>query len=289
MAVYERTWRPYDGELTSLPLRFLVVTRFALREVFSSRIFVAFYAGCAIPTVVGLALVYLSHNLAMLEKAGIPADFMSGLTLSFFSYLFPWQATPAFFVAVIVSPSLIAADLANNGLPLFLARPINRADYVIGKMAVLFLLLSPVTWMGGLLVFSMQAYFEGGTWWLDHIRIAMAYFVGHVSWILVISLLTLAISAWVRFKPVARGALFGMFFILGGFSQAINAITGSFWGSILNLPEAIIVVVISLFDPANATGPTGLPAWAAWFSLLATALFSLYLLWLKLRAHEVVS
>ncbi len=180
----------------------------------------------------------------------------------------------------------IAADLANNGLPLFLARPISRADYVIGKMAVLFILLSPVTWIGGLLVYSMQAYFEGGTWWLDNIRIAMAYFVGHISWILVISLLTLAISAWVRFKPVARGALFGMFFILGGFSQAINAITGSHWGSILNLPESIVVVVINLFDPANATG---YPAWAAWLSLFGAALFSLYLLWLKLRAHEVVS
>ena len=49
---------------------------------------------------------------------------------------------------MIVSPSLIAADLSNNALSLYLSRPITRRDYVLGKMAVLAILLSPITWMG---------------------------------------------------------------------------------------------------------------------------------------------
>lgn len=286
MAVYERSWRPWKGKMTSLRLRFLVITRYALREVFSSRGFTAFYAACTLPTIVGIAMIYLSHNLPMLEKAGLTTNLMNGLTQSFFVYLFSWQAVPAFFVAIIVSPSLISADLANNALPMYLSRPLSRVDYLLGKMAVLLILISPITWMSGLLIFFTQAYFEGGGWGIDHIRIAVAYLVGHLVWIVVISLLTLAVSAWVRLKPVARGTLFGIIFILGGVSDAINAVTHSDWGSIFNIVDSIIIIVIRLFDPTHTQG---IPTWAACLSLLLTSTFSLFLLWKKLRAHEVVS
>ena len=207
MAVYERTWRRYSGVLTPLKGRFLVVTKYALADAFASRLFTAFFAVCFLPSVVGLLFIYLSHNAALLQQLGMPKDLMNVLTSQFFMVLFSWQAMPAFLVAVIVSPSLISADLANNALPLYLARPIDRREYVLGKMVVLAILLSPMTWVMGLLIFSLQAYLEGGGWWLQNYRIGLAYLFGHLAWIVVISMLTLAISAWVRFKPVARGAL----------------------------------------------------------------------------------
>ena len=174
MAVYERIWRRYDGALTPLRWRTGVVTKYALGEAFSSRIFTAFYVLCLLPTLVGVFLVYLSHNTSLIQQFGLTKEFMGGLTSIFFQILFAWQAFPAFFVTVIVSPSLIAADLSNNALSLYLSRPINRRDYVLGKMAVLALLLSPITWMGGLLIFGLQAYLEGNGWGLDNWRIGMA-------------------------------------------------------------------------------------------------------------------
>ena len=206
MAVYERSWKPYTGALTPIKSRFLVVTRYAIADAFASRLFTAFYAICFLPSLVGLFFIYLSHNLTLLEKLGMPTDLMNALTSQFFMVLFSWQAIPAFLVALIVSPSLIAADLANGALPLYLGRPINRPDYVLGKAAVLAILLSPMTWVMGLAIFGLQAYLEGGTWWIDNYRIGLAYLVGHVTWIVVVSMLTLAISAWVKFKPAARGA-----------------------------------------------------------------------------------
>ena len=286
MAVYERIWRRYDGNLMPLRWRAAVITKYALAEAFSSRIFTAFYVLCLLPTLIGIFLVYLSHNVSLLEQVGLTKDFMGGLTSLFFQVLFGWQALPAFFVAVIVSPSLIAADISNNALSLYLSRPVSRRDYVLGKMAVLALLLSPITWMGGLLIFVLQAYLEGNNWGIENWRIGMAYFVGHVTWIVVISLLTLAISAWVRFKPAARGALFGIIFILAAFSQAINAVTGTSIGDLINLTLAIANVVMSIFG-----GPTqgGLPIWLNWFTLVATSALSIWMLHRKLRAHEVVS
>lgn len=286
MAVYERIWRRYGGGLTAIGRRWTVVTRYALAEAFSSRVFTAFYVLCLLPTLVGIFLVYLSHNLSLIERIGLTQEFMGGLTDLFFQVLFGWQALPAFLVAVIVSPSLIAADLSNNALALYLARPITRRDYVVGKLAVLFLLLSPITWIGGLAIFLLQAHLEGGGWGTANWRIGAAYVIGHLTWIVVISLLTLAISAWVRFKPAARGALFGIIFILAGFAQAVNGVTGTSIGDLVHLLRAIANVVLWIFGaPLHGDLPIG----AAFATLIGTCLLSLWLLHRKLRAHEVVS
>jgi ABC-2 type transport system permease protein len=285
MAVYERTWKPYAGELTPVRSRLLVVTRYAIADAFASRLFTAFYAICFLPSLVGLFFIYLSHNVTLLEKLGMPSDLMNALTSQFFMILFSWQALPAFLVALIVSPSLVAADLANGALPLYLGRPINRPDYVLGKAAVLALLLSPMTWVMGLSIFGLQAYLEGGSWWIDNYRIGLAYLVGHVAWIVVISMLTLAISAWVRFKPAARGALFGIIFILAGFAVAVNGVTGTSWGDLFHLVRAINSVVLSLF---GAPTPSKLPVFYNWLTLVAATLASIWLLNRKLRAHEVI-
>jgi len=285
MAVYERTWRRYTGHLTALRWRFLVVTRYALADAFASRLFTAFYAVCFLPSVIGIFFIYLSHNVSLLQQLGMPPDLMDVLTSQFFMYLFLYQAIPAFLIAVIVSPSLIAADLSNNALPLYLGRPIDRHEYVLGKMAVLALLLSPITWVMGGAIFGLQAYLAGGSWWLENYRIGLAYLVGHLVWIIVISMLTLAISAWVRFKPVARGALFLIVFILAGFGSAVNGVTGTSYGDLIHLVRAINSVVMSLF---GAPTPSGLPVAFNWFTLVATTALSIWLINRKLRPHEVV-
>ncbi len=160
---------------------------------------------------VGLFLIYLSHNVKLLQQLGLTEELMGGLTVAFFRVLFGWQAIPAFFLAIMVAPGLVSPDLKDNALQLYLSRPIDRRAYVLGKMAVLGILLSPVTWMAGLAVFLLQSALAGGSWWRDNFRIGVAYVVGHVAWILVISLLTLAISAWVKYKPVARARCSGCF------------------------------------------------------------------------------
>jgi ABC-2 type transport system permease protein len=285
VAVYERTWRPYAGPTTPVRGRCLVVTRYALAEAFSSRIFTAFYAACFLPSLLGLFLIYLSHNLGLLEQLGLTREFMGGLTLVFFRLLFLWQAIPGFFLMAILAPSLIAPDLANSALPLYLSRPIDRRDYVLGKLAVIFVVVSPPTWMMGLALFLLQTVEEGRSWGVTNWRIGLAYLVGHLVWILVISLLALAISAWVRFRPAALGALFALLFVLSAFGSAVNGITSSSIGDVVHLTRAIASVVHHLF---GAPTSSGLPVAVNWLTLAAVALLSLWVLRLKLRAHEVV-
>lgn len=285
MAVYERRWHRWEGVATPLASRFGVITRYALAEAFSSRLFTAFYAACLLPSLLGLVMVYLRHNLGMLSTMGLTPQFMDRLVMSGFESLFSLQASAAFLIALIVSPKLIADDLANEALQLYLARPITRRAYVVGKAAVLLLLISPVTWVMGLALYLLQSTLAGGGWWIEHHRIAVGFVVGHLVWIVVVSLLSIAISAWVRFKPVARGALFAVFFILGGFGRTVNLVTGTDIGDAINLGKAITSVCTRLF---GQTAPSGLPASANWATLAVTVALSLWLLDRKLRAHEVV-
>ena len=114
------------------------------------------------------------------------------INASFFQYYVEVQCWLAFVLTVLVGPVLISRDLANNGLPLYLCRPFSRAEYVLGKMTVLIILLSLVTWVPGLLLFLLQAYLEGARWIVSNLWVAGAIFVGSMTWIVLLSLLALA-------------------------------------------------------------------------------------------------
>jgi len=286
MAVYERTWRRWSGEVTPAATRWTVITRYALAEVFASRLFTAFYVLSLLPTLAAVILVYLSHNLGPLAAMGVTPEAMDAFTMGYLRTLFLFQAVPAFFIAVIVVPPLISSDLTHGALPLYLARPIGgRWAYLAGKATVPGLLLSPVTWIAGLAVYTLKAVLAGGGWWRENLRLAIGFVVGHGVWIVVVVLLTLAVSALVRYRWAARGALFAVFFVLAGFSTAVNVVTGSRWGSLLNPVSDIRVIVLSLFGVAD---PHALPAWSCWTALAVMCALCVAVLARTLRAHEEI-
>src|SRR5436853_6532249 len=112
-----------------------------------------------------------------------------------------------FFLAMLVGPQQVSRDLTNNALPLYLCRPFSRTEYVVGKMSIVILLLSTITWVPGLLLFFFQSYLEGWSWFAENIWIASAIFLGSMVWILLLALLTQAISAWVKWTVASRAAL----------------------------------------------------------------------------------
>ncbi len=289
MAVYERNYGRYQGELTPSWSRFLILPRYAAKDVFDSRLFVAFFALCFLLPFVGLLAIYLKHNLAALQlpflqqlAARLP------INATFFRGGIEFQSWLCFLMALFVGPALVAPDLRNNGLPLYLSRPFSRTEYVLGKMAVLVVLMSLVTWIPGLLLFYFQGYLEGAGWLASNLRIGAAIFIGSWAWILVVSLITLAISAWVKWKPVARISLLIVFFVLTGFAKALNETLDTWWGWLLSLQVAMGEVWSSLFGQTDANDLHAQPVWAAWLTIAAGCLVALWLLSRRIRAYEVV-
>ncbi|HEX6731868.1 MAG TPA: hypothetical protein VF074_17710, partial [Pyrinomonadaceae bacterium] len=195
MAVYEQSYRRYTGVLTPEWSRFLIIPRHAYRGVFGSKIFTAFYVICFLPLLVEAILIYLHHNVNALGILRVNVVELIPIDASFFQTFVNIQGGFAFFVALLVGPPLVSRDLRNNALPLYLCRPFSRTEYVLGKMSVLMILLSMVTWVPQLLLFLFQSYLEGFTWFKENLWLASAIFIGSVVWILLLALLSQTISA----------------------------------------------------------------------------------------------
>ena len=289
MALHKRVYRPYEGPLTAERWRFLVVSRYGLQELVESRVLVAFVVMCQVPFLVEAAAIYVANSpaaRALLQVGGLPHQ----MTTEFFAFALAIQGTLAFLLAAWVAPVLVSPDLVNGALPLYLSRAFSRADYVLGKAVVMLSVLSLITWVPGLTLFVLQAGLAEPSWIGANLRVAGAIFAGAWIWITVLTLLGLALSASIRWRLVASGALFGVFFMGSAFGEAWHAVLLDPWGRTANLAYVVGLVWRDLFGivmPGEATADV--PTWAAALALASTCALSVWLLDLRLRAREVVS
>src|ERR1700683_4080286 len=182
MAVYKKTYRPYEGGLTPSWSRLFVITRYAFEDLRRSKFLNTFYSlSFAYPVICAL-LIYVNHNASALKVLGVQsASGIITINLTFFFNLLGWQSMLALFLAAFIGPGQVSPDLANNALSLYLARPFSRVEYVLGKMATLLILMSLMTWVPGLLLFGLEGYMEGWSWVTDHVRYATGTFFG--AWV----------------------------------------------------------------------------------------------------------
>ena len=188
-----------------------------------------------------------------------------------FFWFLVWQSSFAFFLAAFIGPTLVAPDLAHNALSLYLSRPLSRADYIVGKLLVLLVPLSAVTWIPGLLLLGLQTSLAGTGWLSAHWRLVPAVVVGSWIWILLLAVLAIAISAWVKWRPVATGMLFGIFVVGEAFGKAIEEIAGFRWGKVLAMDDVVQTIWADLFGGIDFLGHPfprdPLPVAACWATL----------------------
>ena len=282
MAVYKRGYEPYEGPLRPQWSRSLIIARYAYRRVFDSRFLITFLLLCCIYPAVCAVLIYLPHNTAV--AALFEGRRLISIDATFFFRFLSWQGGMAFLLTGFLGPGLVSPDLANNALPLYFCRPFSRAEYVIGKMAVLAILISAITWLPGWLLFGFQAYLEGWAWFAGNWWILASLFIGSAIWTLTLCLLAMATSAWVKWRIVAGALIFGLVFVAGGFAQAINATLRTTLGHMLNLLEVVGTIWSWLFGRAVELK---MHIEMAWVALAAFCGLCYLLLVKKLRAYHV--
>jgi ABC-type transport system involved in multi-copper enzyme maturation permease subunit len=304
MAVLERTYKQYEGRLTPEWSRFLIIPRHAYADVFRSKLFTAFFALSFLYPLACSILIYLHHNANILGIRGVDVQQLLPIDASFFKFYVTFQGVTGFFLVMLVGPQQVARDLTNNGLPLYLCRPFSRSEYVVGKMSIVIILLSAITWAPGLLLFLFQSYLEGWSWFAENYWMASAIFLGSLVWILLLALMSQTISAWVKWRFASMAAMLGLFFIPSVFAGVINATLQTHWGNIISLSALIGNVWSGLFglfvrqvgegsEFRNGRVVTEYlmsepPLWASWLVLFLICAFCLWLLSRKVKAYEVV-
>jgi ABC-2 type transport system permease protein len=284
VAVYRRNYKPYAGTLTPAWSRCLVLFRYSRRNLFRSKFLTALFVICFFYPVLCLMMIYLAHSASFLEQMGVPAGVVS-IDNKFFFHFISVQGVFAFLLTAFAGPGLISPDLANGALPLYFCRPFSRVEYVLGKSSVLAILLSQITWVPGLILFVMQASLAGAQWTGANLWIAGSLFLSSLIWIAILSLLAMALSAWVKWRIVAGALLLGVMFFGAGFAQAINAVMRTESGHFIDVAYLMGTVWNGLFQ---VDAEHAIPVAQAWIALLLYCGVCLWLLMRKVRAYEVI-
>ena len=169
--------------------------------------------------------------------------------------------------------------------PLLCAGFIYLTNYALARLTVIVGMLSVVTWIPGLLLFGLQAGLAGGWWFLANWTLGVGVVVGFLLWLVVLGLVAMASSAYVKWRVVAGAVSLAFFFILSGVSTMIDSVFRVTWGHVLDPAWAVYRVWCTLLgvDP-----PAGPGAGASIVTLGAFVLLLVLISERKLRPVEVV-
>jgi ABC-2 type transport system permease protein len=286
MAVYRRGYLRYQGPLTDRASRLLVLPKFAWQGLMQQRLIVIILVASVFWPLGSIAFVYLANHLDVIP--GLRPSELSFLRINaeFFVVFMNVQGAFAIILSAFAGPSLIAPDLANGALPLYFSRPLSRAEYVLARILVLVGILSPVTWIPGLLLFGMQAGMAGGTWFRENWKLGVGVLVGLLVWILFVGLVAMTSSAYVKWRIVAGALVMGVFFVLAGVAEMTNAVLRVEWALVFDPARAMNQIWRWMLGADAIPGPAALPC------AIAVAAMAGLLVWVlerKLKPVEVVS
>lgn len=264
----------------------MVLPRFSWRRLFQQRLVVLLTVVAMIWPLLCAVFIYLTNHAELLK--GLDQDFRRFIEVKgeFFIIFMNVQASFAMFLAALTGPGLIAPDLANNALPLYFCRPLTRSGYAVARLLVLVGMLSIITWIPGLLLFGMQVGMAGGGWLRANWAISSGIVAGFAIWVLLVSMVALAGSAWVKWRVVAGALVLAFFFILAGLSVMINGVFRVTWGHALNPAWAVNRLWCAMLGVDPPDGPGVLPCVSA---LMLIILLLALVLERKLRPVEVIS
>ncbi|MCL6502997.1 MAG: hypothetical protein K6T86_09960 [Pirellulales bacterium] len=100
---------------------------------------------------------------------------------------------------------LVGADFRLQTLPFYLSRRIDRMHYIAGKLLAVAVLVSLLTWVPALLLFIEYGMFTSSlTYWVENWRVPLAVLAYGLVLCVCLSLLLVALSAWLqRAAPIA--------------------------------------------------------------------------------------
>jgi ABC-2 type transport system permease protein len=285
MAVYKRGYQRYAGPLTGRWTRFMVLPRYAWDRLYQQRLVILLTMLAFVWPLLCAGFVYLTNHVELLQ--GLDREFLDFIRVDgrFFSIFMYVQAVFAIFLAALAGPGLIAPDLGNNALLLYLSRPLTRWKYALARLMVIIGMLSVITWIPGLLLFALQVGLAGGWWFVANWTLGAGMVVGFLLWLLILSLAALASSAYVKWRIVAGAVSLAFFFLLAGVAEMIDQVFRVTWGHALDPIWTVNRVWCALLGVDPPGGP------GAGASLLSLAVFVLMLVLVierKLRPVEVV-
>jgi ABC-2 type transport system permease protein len=146
MPIHDQGYRRYGGGKTR-GRGWTVIARNGIWSFFGKKALLGLMLLSWFPFFVRAVQIYAAANLPQ-------AAFLAASPETFHDMV-------VFFVTVYVGAGLIANDRRANALQIYLSKPLTRAEYVFGKLAILMTFLLLVTWAPAILLLLVQIAFAG--------------------------------------------------------------------------------------------------------------------------------
>lgn len=219
MPIHDQGYRRYGGTRASIGRAWQVMARAGVITVVSKRQFIALMLFAWAPFVVRAVQIYIASNFQQ-------ASFLAAKGETFREFL-DQQGAFVFFVTIYVGSGLIANDRRANALQLYLSKPMTRAEYIAGKLSILFIFLVSVTFLPAITLLLTQTIFAGSfTFVWNNLYLLPAITLFSLTQVLVASTTMLALSSLSKSSRFVAVMYAGLFFFTTALFQAIRGITG---------------------------------------------------------------
>jgi len=217
--IHDQGYRRYLGTRAAIGRSWQVMTKVGVMSVISRRVFVAVMLLAYLNFVIQAVRIYVSETFAQ-------AAFLAPKGETFREFL-DQQGPFAFFVAIFVGAGLIANDRRANALQLYLSKPMTSAEYIAGKLAILFIFLVGVTFLPAMLLLLTQAVFAGSlTFVRNNLYLFPAITLFSLAQVLLAACTMLALSSMSKSARFVAVMYAGLFFFTTALFNALRGITG---------------------------------------------------------------
>jgi ABC-type transport system involved in multi-copper enzyme maturation permease subunit len=156
MPIYDLSYRHWEGKLASHALRFWIVARSELRLLVKRPLFIILFLASLLPFVI--------HTIIIVATSAVLKDVFSGVPSisigeKFFRDFLNYQMYFSEVFVLIFGSGLIAKDNRTKAMQFYFSKPITKADYFLGKLGGIGILLLLVTAVPAFLLFLIKLAF----------------------------------------------------------------------------------------------------------------------------------
>ncbi len=279
MPIHDQGYRRYLGTRDAIGRSWRVMTRAGVMSVVSKRVFLGMMLFAWAPFVVRVVQFYFATTLAQ-------ASFLAPSGETFREFL-DQQGIWVFFVTIYVGAGLIANDRRANALQLYLSKPMTSAEYIAGKLAILFIFLVAVTFLPAILLLITQALLAGNlTFTRNNLYLVPAITLYSLAQVLVAATTMLALSSLSKSSRFVAVMYAGLFFFTTALFQTLRGITGRSNFAWLSPGAALQQLgdVIFRLEPRYQLSPA-----IAGLTVLVMIVGSILILMRRVRGVEIVT
>ncbi len=234
--IYEQGYRRYDGARTGVPGAIKTLVGHSVRAVLG-------LGRAARHKVMPLAVIAFAFTPAVVfvgVAALLPGDLEEGFLPSYAEY-YGFVSAALFLFTAFVAPELLCTDRRTGMLGVYLASPLDRRTYLLGKTIAISSILAIVT-IGPplLLLIALSLEDAGPPTWSEGIRLGLRIIASGAMMSAFYAAISMAVSATTDRKGAATattlGLLVGSAIVTNGLVEGGGLSTRILLGDLLNLP-----------------------------------------------------